>query len=1255
MSDCPTKGKLSPLHTHTNYSVLDGASSIDEYIQWCKDNGAPGLGVTDHGWCIGALELYTKCKKAGLISLPGCEFYVAPDKDYEFAGKAYDYYHVTVWAVNEAGYRNLIKLGSMAWGQDKLPGWKKVRKDGVLKTLQQLATDPNTDFRYVPAGNGKDESLMIREDRDRVSVKFGTQEKPRITFDELFANSEGLVIGTGCLIGALNKAFLNGEFKGAERNLMRLQEVFKGRMFAEVIPHSCSHNYSRETKSFEQNQPLSFDECVDFSPDGRIQVACNNKTIEMARKYDIPLLMTIDSHFVRPEQKRLQDVLLSGTDDGWTFYESYHMYDTETAWQNWKQLHGSDAEQRKIFAEAVENNDVLVNMAKGMSIKDPYHQPTPVIPIELQSLPKEEQKKATIFQLIDKHGRMDWSKENYVERLMKEITVICDNGIVDFADYFLFLEKTYAWAAAHSIFSAPGRGSGAGSLLCYLLKITHLDPIEWELPFERFLSQARLERGKFPDIDCDFGSRDILIAKLREEYGDKMAQCSTLGTLKVKSAIKDACRAILGWNSNDDRVNALTKSVPLEPQGVASKDFLLGYTENGNVHDGHLMENKPLDDFFKEHPDVQDAVMQLLGIPRSVGRHASAFLISDEPISNSVPTCVISDELCTQYQATASNNMVEKAGLIKFDFLRVNTLDDISGCIRMVQKKYGHKVWEEKITINGEDHNIIRGDLPIDLLPTAEGTLLNVYDLPEDAGVFSDLSAGKTVSVFQMMSSLMTGFTKRIRPTKKRHGSDIVALVRPGPLLASVGELDENGKELTMTEAYIARKHGLLPVRYAHPGMEPILKDTYGVAVYQEQLQQMFVDLAGYNLEEADYLRETLAKKKRQDMEKALPDLKKRLKDRGWDERQIEVFVSLCVSSSAYSFNRAHSAAYATVAYQCSYLKHHHPIEWWTSVLQNAKVEDIRERGYAKFLQNEGLLDLPSVNGPTDTFKPINGKIYSPLYIIDGVGDVACLSIQQARGDVPFTSLQNFVERVDLGKVKQDIVHNLIVCGAFDSISEGKTEIELIDEYHYLKKVLTLVLGKGKTDQALKDAVIKYKAKEEQTGKKLDLPHFTDLKIELIKATALPLYRLDVHEKFSTHLSQTVGTIQDRSGLITIRSKEFDNKAITVFRNAKQIASASEGFSSITGAWAGLIQSHSTFSYTDKKTRKKVTALKMFIANDGDVIECVVWPDLYQILGAPPEGKILTLIGKIKESKEPGKWEMSTTVVKFEGSKEVQQ
>ena len=1215
MSDCPTKLQLAPLHTHSIYSVLDGCSTIDEYLKWCVENGAPALSLTDHGYQIGNLELYHKAKKAGIIPIPGCEFYVAPDSDYKFNGKPYDYYHITAFAINETGYRNLMHLGSLSWKPDQIAGWSFEKKTGKTE--------------FTP--------------RKRVVKKWGTQLKPRITIDELLEHNEGIVLGSGCLIGMIGKALLNGETKGAAKNLSRLLEVYRGRLFMELMPHNCDHDFNRATKQFEPN------ECTDFAPDGDLQKSVNNAVIQFARAEKLPLILTVDSHFVDPKSKPMQDVLLqNGDPQGWRFYNSYHMMTTEDAWEHWKEAYGNDVEQRKIFTEAVESNHVLAYAAQDLKITDGYHQPTPILPHDIQAAPiaESDKLKLQILRQVDFHGRMK-DDPKWHDRLAMEIKVIADNGVIDFLPYFLFLEHWGRWAAEHSILSAPGRGSGAGSLLCYLLKITHLDPFRFELPFERFLSSARIQRGKFPDIDWDTGSRDLLVAKLHEYYGpeDKIAQCSTLQTLKSRGAIKDACRVLLGWNGHDTRVDTICKSISLEPQGVSSRDFLMGYkTPDGEYIDGELLNNPKLGDFFAKYPAVQEMVLSLLGIPKAVSRHASAYLISDRPIYESSPTMDMdgSGFLVTQYNANAAFNSVEKAGLLKFDLLRIITLDFISGAVRSIQKELGYKVWEEEQVIDGQKVKVTFGELRIDQLPMPDGRVLDLYDLPEDEAVFRAISRGETSSCFQISSSLMTGFCKRVRPTSYGDLSDIVALVRPGPLDAKIG-IYHKGEELTMTEAYILRKHKELPVVYPHEGIRPITEDTQGVFVYQEQLSRAFIELAGYSPEEADYLREALAKKKKQEVEKAVPELKQRLKDRGWVDSQIDVFVNVVMASSAYSFNRSHSAAYGMVAYQSAFIKHHFPLQWWGSgVLNNCKIDDIKDKGYITAVKD--ILQMPHVNGPTNEFKLIEGKIHAPIYLIEKVGDASCAAIEKARlQGGPFTSFQNFFERVSKSAVDQGVIHNLIICDAFKLIEPSRGQRELLKEYAYLRRVTGLKVGRGKTGEDLKLAVVQFQETEIKLGKFLDIPILSldAIQLEIARVKALPVHKVDVHQDFRSHLGFL---FYGSDGKPTFR---LGQELHEVFRNTAEIEKAAGYNLETKGCFIGLLKKYSEFTYNDKKTNQPVTALKLEVTNDGDTLEIVMWPDLYAKMGVPSEDKIIFALGAIREAREPGKWSMSARDIVF--------
>ena len=1272
----PIDKQLAVAHFHTTYSVLDGASGIDEYIKWCKSNNSPGLAISDHGLLIGALELYEKSKKAGIIGLPGIEFYIAPPKDFKFNGKPKEYWHLTAWAITEIGYRNLLKLGSISFNADEIETQKARTKDKV---------------DFIDRGFHK-----------RVVSRFG-DKKPRITLEELFNNHEGIVIGSGCLIGALSNELLNNNKEGAESNLNKMLDVFKGRMFMEVFPTSCTHNYNRNSKEFEHI------ECTEFSPDGNIQKSVNSAVVDLAKKYNIPLIMSTDAHFVHKDQHNLQTVLLqNGDPDGWHFYHANFVPTTETAWQMWSEMHGSDIEQQKIFSEAIEGTHELLDMGRNLKIKDEYKLPDAEVPesIIVNSTSKQDALKQMIFQKIEDHGRMKWDNPIWTDRLMYELSVICDNGVQDFSEYFLFMEKWGTWARDNSVMTGIGRGSSSGSLLAYLLKITHIDPLKYNLPFERFLSMGRISRKKFPDIDADFGPRDPVVAKMMEYYGENVAQCSTHGKIKVKSAIKDIFRISIikqleesqrkikieidKMSPFDDKsklereisdidtkisiarmeVDSITKSIPNTPTGVDDKDFLLGYKDKeDNYHTGHLEQNPQLQEFFKKYSnpdrnrDMQHQVESILGIPRSIGRHASSVLVSSSPIRESSPTIDVNGVVCTQYTANGEN-YVEKAGLIKFDILTVNTLHDIARCIRLIQKSKGYKVWTEKNTINNQEFSLLKGELSIELVPSPfDDSLINIYDLPERSEVFEMITRGDTSSIFQISTALMTNWAIKLKPNSINDLGALVAIVRPGPL-----EAKTENNETTMTMAYIKRKNGEMPVTYIHPSMEKSLKSEYGVAVYQENLQEMFSDILGYSMEEADYIRELIGKKKAQDMDKLIPELRAKLKALSWTDAQAQLFIDMCIAAAKYSFNKAHSSAYAYTAYMSAFLKCFYPTEWWTAVLQNCKVEEIREKGYARAISH--ILVAPHVNGPTETFDSrSDGKVHSPLWLIDGVGEAACNAIEKARGSKEFTSIQDFYERIDRRAVNEGVMKKLILVGAFDLIEQNRRPEDLYQEYIYLKTVSTLKVGAGKSGNDLKNAVATFKAKGSNIKINEAVLEMTMSEIQLQneRIRLLPIYKFDVHEKFM-HKFQSIINYYDLDpeegiqwGLVRY-GERFDTINGNVVKKTKeaaivnnqigleQIYAGSNG-DRISAAWAGIVESTEEFKYTDKKTKKQVTALKVSVINAGDSVECILWPKFRELMKnsktpEPAKDMIVLCVGDLKPSRLPGKWTISSDFIR---------
>jgi len=742
-------------------------------------------------------------------------------------------------------------------------------------------------------------------------------------------------------------------------------------------------------------------ECSPFHKSGDLQRHANECVVKIAQSLHKPLLLTLDSHFIRPDQKFIQDILLKGSDkDGWHFHGTYAQYTMEEAWLMWQERHPSLANMAAKFAEGVESNSELVSRIERIELKKEFHLPEVDFPIEIRSMDKtiDEKLMEYTIQLVSKYGRFpstdDPQRPEYVARLREELGVIANNGVLNFLPYFITLsEEVCRPAREREILMSPGRGSSCGSLLTYLLKITHLDPIKWGLSFARFLSLARINRGKFPDIDLDFGDPSVITGALKDKFGDLFARICTTNTLKPKSAIRDVSRVVLDTKENEEAarlVDAVCASLSLVPQGVSDlQKWIYGWQDEEGGHPGEIDINAALSGFFTTYPEIERGVVDILGVPRSLGRHASAYCLSDAPISESLPMCIINDEVCTQY----TMGPVEAMGFLKIDFLGLNTLKDIASCLRQIKNRHG-----------------------IDI---------DIYTLPdEDPLTFGAFCRGQNETVFQFSSKIGVDICKRIQPRKIADLSDITAAGRPGTMYA----LMEDGKT-TLIDAWIKRRTGKERAQYTHPDMEGALSGTLGIAIYQESLQRLFEDCCGFNPERADEVREIIGKKKKDQMDALIPEIRSILLNRGWEGSQVESFISLCISASSYAFNKSHATAYSYLGYVCQYLKCHYPLEWWTSVMQNSSSDDVKAN--AKYCKD--FIIHPDINRSDMDFYIIDEereRIVYPLGMVRGVKNSAA-DIFAKR---PFTSLEDFYERVNRRLVHKGVFLSLIWAGAFDRV-----------------------------------------------------------------------------------------------------------------------------------------------------------------------------------------------------------------------------
>jgi DNA polymerase III subunit alpha len=733
----------------------------------------------------------------------------------------------------------------------------------------------------------------------------------------------------------------------------------------------------------------------------------NQVVKELNRTLGIPIVATNDCHYLHKEDHYAQEVLMCVsmgkliTDPDRIRHEHAH-------------LHLKTFDEMKAGLPDFEEALCLTrDIAKSCEIDfdfSKYYMPQ----FEL----KKEETLEEVFATAVKKGleeRLDAAKilknsseyTRYYEQLELELTCILEMG---FAGYFLVVSDFILWAKREGIPVGPGRGSAAGSLVAFALYITEIDPIKYSLLFERFLNP---ERVSLPDIDVDFCifGREKVIEYVCEKYGkDKVAQIVTFGTLKAKAAIKDVGRA-LGWSYAE--TDKIAKLVPAPRQGF---DYPLGEA---------LKMEKKLQEYAEgEGKDLIELALKLEGLSRHTSTHAAGLVIADKPIVEYLPLMVDKDgQIVTQF----SMNWVEKIGLVKFDFLGLKTLSVLDEALRLIDEHHSHHFkgthW---LDLNG---------IPLD-----------------DEKTFQLVSSGRTIGVFQLESSGITEMVTRLKPNCFEDLVAILALYRPGPLDAG------------MVDHYINRKHGRETVSYMHPSLETILKDTYGIILYQEQIMQIARDMAGYTLAEADMLRRAMGKKKPEEMAKQrsffLEGARKRKIN---DTVAAEVFDQM-ETFARYGFNRSHSVAYAMISYQTAYLKAHYPRQFLAALMTFEKMDtDKTLKNLNECHEMKIRIQPPNVNSGGIGFSVVGKDILYGLAAIKGVGDKIIERVVEERKEGPFTGLLDFCVRLGGNSLNRRVVENLIKSGAFDWTAAPRKELH--DHVEEVLKIATRIRDRHNSPQ----------------------------------------------------------------------------------------------------------------------------------------------------------------------------------------------
>lgn len=924
-------------HVHSDNSILDASTSVDLLAERAAKNGMKAIALTDHGNVFGHVEFYKACKKQNVKPILGCEFYVARTSAAEPLQRFGEGFnptdHLVVLAENNEGYRNLLKLATMA---------------------------------YVD----------------------GFHHTPRIDLGMLEKHSKGLIAQTACLSGGVNRLLIGwkarnpatktveeipADFGKAKDLALRLNNIFgPGNFFLEVQNHVGPY---QDDDLVERQQRLF------------------NQVLELHRVTGIPMIGTNDIHFADPDGARAREMAMVIARNREKTIEAKNDRANHAGEFYFK----SSDQMDKVFQgyDFLLKNTLLVAERCNVSLEigqRRFAQPV----VNGKRLTDEEVQKLwtdLLNQGMEKFGFR--GKPEYETRLAYEKQVIEKMG---FPPYFIIIWDFIRHAISKGIPVGPSRGSGGGCLCVFLLDITQTDPIKYGLLFERFLNPGRVS---MPDLDIDFADERIpeVMQYLCDNYGkDRVSRIATFGSFWARGAIRNVGKQ-LGLPLED--IEDLANSIP-ESQGEFRVTLEDAINDVPKIRD---LVNNP--DPVKK--DLLSICRGIEGIKSNVSTHACGVVISDRPINDYMAMMVRKDEDATILQTQADMHAVEDLGLLKVDTLGLKTLTVIEIACNLI-KKTGKTVQ-------------LRG------MP------------PEDPEIFKMISEGRTNGLFQIESNGMREVVLRIRPQNIDELSDTIALFRPGPNDAK----DEHG--LTMVDHYILRKFGREPVVYPDPCLEEVLKPTYGVIVYQEQIIKCVVKLCGYNESKGDELRRVIGKKKLKDIEaekeKFIPSAMAHSKV---SKEKAEEIWSTIETFARYGFNRSHSLGYAFLTYWTAYLKRYYPVEFMCGLLTKATRGGRDEEDIARYIDECYRLGIPvyspDVNKSEVGFVPEGNGIRAGLTLIKKVNKAAAKIVgARSLGGNTFLNFKDMIEKLVAMKVTKTAIDPLVASGACDSMGDRATLI----------------------------------------------------------------------------------------------------------------------------------------------------------------------------------------------------------------------
>ena len=1115
------------LHTHTEYSLLDGSNKIKDYVKRVKELGMNAAAITDHGNMFGVINFYREANKNGIKPVLGCEVYVAPNSrfDKEITGGEDRYYHLILLAENNKGYYNLMKIVSAGFVEG---------------------------FYY----------------------------RPRVDMEILRKYHEGIICLSACLAGEVQRYIAKGLYDEAVKQAIKYRDCFgEGNYFLELQDHGIPE-----------------------------QKTVNQALLRMSKELGIPLVATNDIHYTKAEDAEAHDLLLciqtgkKVDDEDRMRYEGGQFYVK------------SEDEMKALFPyalEALENTQKIADRCDVTIEFGNYKLPEFDVPegytsrtyIEKLCEDGLRKKFPEIFGLgagtdgSDSDNVRDPEKlQSLRDRIKYELEIIDNLG---FVNYFLIVSDFICYAKNNGISVGPGRGSAAGSLVSYCLDIIDINPIEYDLYFERFLNPYRTS---MPDIDTDFSpeGRYKVIDYVVEKYGrDHVCQIVTFGTLAAKGVLKDVVRVL---DKPIELGNQLSKLVPFDPK--ITLDLAL-------AQNPEFMQLYETDEEVKY---IVDMGRKLEGLPRQSSIHAAGVLISPKPVDEFIPLAQSKDgSITTQFEAP----VLEELGLLKMDFLGLRNLTILDDAIANVERNRGEKVNLSKIDFN-------------------------------DAAVYQMIGRGETEGVFQLESPGMTGFMMRLKPQNLDDVIAGIALYRPGTM--------------PFIDTYINVRNNPASVTYMCPQLEPILKATSGCIIYQEQAMRIVQDLAGFPMGLADEFRRAISKKKEKVMlenrERFIFGGTAHLVSGGGKEETVEIpgcvkngiseeianaIYDQIVEFSKYAFNKSHAAAYAHVTYQTAYMRYHYPVEYMAALITSVVGNPKKIPGYIAAVRAMGIEILPpNINEGIAGFSASGDKIIFGLASIKSVGWAVIEEIVREREkNGNFTDIEDFVNRLSSKEVNKRTVEALIKSGAFDCF--GNTRKQLMAVYD---QVIDRSQKQKKDSMSGQMSLFDFAPEEEKQSYKLKMPDIgefdkeTKLRFEKemlgVYVTGHPLEEYaEMLRKRTTHLSTDFYVQED--------DEESGGMIQTSADGEIEEARVNDGDRVVIG---GIVE-----SLEKKFSKKNGDSYAVAVVEDlAGSVECMIWHKTYEeVKGWLAENEKVIIEGRAKIEEDRDGKVFCNRITRFSG------